>query len=85
MANDPGVGSHLGLQTGAGAIRRGDAETAIASFDGRAAFSTWLYRIAYTTFLNHLRRPRRIARENRAKAPHRSTNRRSRPCPQAPL
>ena len=31
---------------------------ALASFDGRARFSTWLCRIAYTTFLNHLRRPR---------------------------
>jgi RNA polymerase sigma-70 factor (ECF subfamily) len=36
------------------------AWAAIASFDGRAAFATWLYRIAYTTFLNHLRRPRRV-------------------------
>lgn len=33
---------------------------AIAEFDGRAKFSTWLYRIAYTTFLNHVRRPNRI-------------------------
>ena len=36
------------------------AWAAIASFDGRAAFATWLYRIAYTTFLNHVRRPRRV-------------------------
>lgn len=32
---------------------------AIDSFDGRAKFSTWLYRIAYTTFLNHIRTPDR--------------------------
>jgi RNA polymerase sigma-70 factor, ECF subfamily len=30
---------------------------ALAQFDGRSRFSTWLYRIAYTTFLNHVRRP----------------------------
>ena len=30
----------------------------LSSFDGRARFSTWLTRIAYNTFLNHLRRPR---------------------------
>ncbi|MEL7061038.1 MAG: sigma-70 family RNA polymerase sigma factor [Acidobacteriota bacterium] len=30
---------------------------ALDSFDRRARFSTWLYRIAYTTFLNHVRRP----------------------------
>lgn len=33
---------------------------ALPGFDGRCRFSTWLYRIAYTTFLNHLRRPRRL-------------------------
>lgn len=33
---------------------------ALPQFDGRARFSTWLYRIAYTTFLNHARRPRRV-------------------------
>jgi RNA polymerase sigma-70 factor (ECF subfamily) len=33
---------------------------ALAGFDGRSQFFTWLYRIAYTTFLNHIRRPRRI-------------------------
>ena len=51
---------------------RGDAELAadltqetyrkawqgLASFDGRAQLSTWLFRIAYNTFLNHVRRPR---------------------------
>lgn len=29
----------------------------LSSFDGRASFSSWLYRIAYNTFLNHVRRP----------------------------
>ena len=36
------------------------AWSALGGFDGRARFSTWLYRIAYTTFLNHARRPRRV-------------------------
>jgi len=36
------------------------AWSSLAGFDGRAQFSTWLFRIAYTTFLNHLRRPRRL-------------------------
>jgi RNA polymerase sigma-70 factor (ECF subfamily) len=33
---------------------------ALAGFHGRAQFSTWLCRIAYNVFLNHLRRPRRL-------------------------
>ena len=33
---------------------------ALSGFDRRAQFSTWLCRIAYNTFLNHLRRPRRL-------------------------
>ena len=32
---------------------------ALSSFDARARFSSWLYRIAYNTFLNHLRKPSR--------------------------
>jgi len=31
----------------------------LGSFNQRAQLSTWLYRIAYTTWLNHLRRPQR--------------------------
>lgn len=30
----------------------------IGRFRGGSKFSTWLYRIAYNTFLNHIRRPR---------------------------
>jgi RNA polymerase sigma-70 factor (ECF subfamily) len=33
---------------------------ALPRFDGRSQLFTWLYRIAYTTFLNHVRRPRRM-------------------------
>jgi len=36
------------------------AWSSLASFDGRAKFSTWLCRIAYNTFLNHVRRPQRV-------------------------
>jgi RNA polymerase sigma factor (sigma-70 family) len=36
------------------------AWAALGSFDGRSQLFTWLYRIAYTTFLNQLRRPRRM-------------------------
>ena len=36
------------------------AWAALGSFDGRSQFFTWLYRIAYTTFLNFVRRPRRM-------------------------
>ena len=33
---------------------------ALPGFDGRSQLFTWLYRIAYTTFLNYVRRPRRM-------------------------
>ena len=36
------------------------AWAALGSFAGGAKFSTWLFRIAYTTFLNHIRRPHRV-------------------------
>jgi RNA polymerase sigma-70 factor (ECF subfamily) len=32
----------------------------IGTFRGGSRFSTWLYRIAYNTFLNHIRGPRRL-------------------------
>ncbi|MBK5259510.1 MAG: sigma-70 family RNA polymerase sigma factor [Thermoanaerobaculia bacterium] len=36
------------------------AWAALPRFDGRSQLFTWLYRIAYTSFLNHVRRPRRM-------------------------
>ena len=34
------------------------AWAALPRFNGRSLFSTWVYRIAYNTFLNHVQRPR---------------------------
>jgi len=42
---------------------------ALASFDGRSQLFTWLYRIAYTTFLNHIRRPRLMTSLDAPEAP----------------
>lgn len=42
---------------------------ALAGFDGRSQFFTWLYRIAYTTFLNSIRRPRRVVSLDEETAP----------------
>jgi RNA polymerase sigma-70 factor, ECF subfamily len=42
---------------------------ALAGFDGRSQFFTWLYRIAYTTFLNAIRRPRRLTSLDSPEAP----------------
>lgn len=39
------------------------AWAALPEFRARARFSTWLYRIAYTTFLSHARRPRLLPLE----------------------
>ena len=33
---------------------------ALPDFDGRSRLTTWLYRIGYNAFLNHLRRPHRM-------------------------
>jgi RNA polymerase sigma-70 factor (ECF subfamily) len=54
LCGDPELAADLTQET----YRR--AWSALAGFDGRSRFSTWLCRIAYTTFLNHLRRPRRL-------------------------
>ena len=42
---------------------------ALKSFDGRSQLFTWLYRIAYTTFLNHIRRPRLMTSLDAPEAP----------------
>lgn len=42
---------------------------ALSGFDGRSQFFTWLYRIAYTTFLNSIRRPRRMVSLDEPEAP----------------
>ncbi|MGD2114609.1 MAG: sigma-70 family RNA polymerase sigma factor [Acidobacteriota bacterium] len=36
------------------------AWASLHTFQGRSRFATWLYRIAYTTYLSHVRRPRRL-------------------------
>ncbi|NOZ77762.1 MAG: sigma-70 family RNA polymerase sigma factor [Acidobacteria bacterium] len=40
------------------------AWAALPRFDGRSTFSTWVFRIAYTTWLNHRRRPRPVVPMN---------------------
>lgn len=54
LCGDPDLAADLTQET----YRK--AWDALSGFDGRAQFSTWLCRIAYNTFLNHLRRPRRL-------------------------
>jgi RNA polymerase sigma-70 factor (ECF subfamily) len=54
LCGDPDLAADLTQET----YRK--AWDALASFHGRAQFSTWLCRIAYNVFLNHLRRPRRL-------------------------
>jgi len=54
LSGDPELAADLTQET----YRK--AWASLAGFDRRAKFSTWLFRIAYTTFLNHLRRPRRL-------------------------
>jgi RNA polymerase sigma-70 factor, ECF subfamily len=54
LCGDPELAADLTQET----YRK--AWAALPGFDRRSRFSTWLFRIAYTTFLNHLRRPRRL-------------------------
>ena len=54
LSGDPDLAADLTQET----YRR--AWAALGSFDGRAQFSTWLYRIATNTFLNHVRRPHAV-------------------------
>ena len=54
LSGDPDLAADLTQET----YRK--AWDALPGFNGRSQFSTWLFRIAYTTFLNHLRRPRRL-------------------------
>ncbi len=51
---DPDLAADLTQET----YRR--AWQALPRFQGRSRLATWLYRIAYTTFLNHVRRPRPV-------------------------
>ncbi|HEX2464354.1 MAG TPA: RNA polymerase sigma factor [Thermoanaerobaculia bacterium] len=63
MCGDGDAASDLTQDTFARAWR------ALDQFDGRSRFSTWLYRIAYTTFLNHVRRPQRFVQLDDAAVP----------------
>lgn len=54
LTGDPDLAADLTQET----YRK--AWDSLSGFDGRSQFATWLHRIAYTTFLNHLRRPRRL-------------------------
>ena len=53
LCSDPDLAADLTQET------YQKAWAALRRFDGRSQLFTWLYRIAYTTFLNHVRRPRR--------------------------
>ena len=55
MSGDAELAADLTQETYARAWR------ALDKFEGRSRVSTWLYRIAYTTFLNHIRRPQRVS------------------------
>ncbi len=54
LTGDPELAADLTQET----YRK--AWQALARFDRRSQLATWLYRIAYNTFLNHVRRPARL-------------------------
>lgn len=54
LTGDPELAADLTQET----YRK--AWAALPRFRGGSAFTSWLYRIAYTTFLNHVRRPKRV-------------------------
>ena len=63
MTADPDLAADLTQET------YQKAWTALGKFDGRSQLFTWLYRIAYTTFLNHIRRPSRTTSLDVPEAP----------------
>ncbi len=54
LSGDPEIAADLTQET----YRK--AWQSLGSFDGRAKLSTWLFRIAYTTWLNRIRTPQRL-------------------------
>jgi RNA polymerase sigma-70 factor, ECF subfamily len=62
LSGDPDLAADLTQET----YRK--AWAALPGFRGGSAFASWLYRIAYTTYLNHVRRPARIVPLDEGKA-----------------
>jgi len=62
LSGDPDLAADLTQET----YRK--AWAALPNFRGGSAFASWLYRIAYTTYLNHVRRPKRIVPLDEGKA-----------------
>jgi RNA polymerase sigma-70 factor (ECF subfamily) len=62
LSGDPDLAADLTQET----YRK--AWAALPRFRGGSAFSSWLYRIAYTTYLNHVRRPALIVPLDAGKA-----------------
>lgn len=62
LSGDPDLAADLTQET----YRK--AWAALPNFRGGSAIASWLYRIAYTTYLNHVRRPARIVPLDEGKA-----------------